>query len=174
VPDRSIAFILDLIALTVVGVGVAIFVGGLFGGLVAGGSTVGGAIDTGASDLDIGAFLVVGIVAVTISFAYFTYSWVVLRATPGMRLLGLRIGDQIDGRAISWDQALVRWLLVGIAATLLTFVIYVPGLVGLALAILGLAWLAIVLISVARSPSNQGFHDRLARTILVRAPRRGA
>jgi uncharacterized RDD family membrane protein YckC len=173
-PDRSIAFVLDLIALAVVGIFLAIVVGGLFGGLMAGASTAGGAIDTGASDLNIGAFLVVGIVAVTVSFVYFTYSWVVLRATPGMRLLGLRIGDQIDGRAISWDQALVRWLLVGIAATLLTFVIYVPGLVGLVLALLGLAWLAVVLVSVARSPTNQGFHDRMARTILVRAVRRGA
>jgi uncharacterized RDD family membrane protein YckC len=174
VPDRSIAFILDLIALAVVGVFLAIVVGGLFGGLVTGGSTAGGAIDTGASDLNIGALLVVGIVAVAVSFAYFTYSWVVLRATPGMRLLGLRIGDQVDGRAISWDQALARWLLVGIAATLLTFVIYVPGLVGPALALMGLAWLAVVLVSVTRSPTNQGFHDRVARTIVVRAVRRAA
>lgn len=174
VPDRVVAFLLDLIALAVVGVALAIVVGGLFGGLLADGASAGGAIDASGSALNVGAFFVVGIVALTISFLYFSYSWVVLRSTPGMRLLGLRIGDQIDGRAISWDQALVRWLLLGIAATLLTFVVYVPSVVGLALALLGLGWLLVLFVAMTRSPTKQGLHDRLARTILVRAVRRAA
>jgi hypothetical protein len=173
-PDRIIAFVLDVIALAVVGMILAIVVGGAFGGLVSGGSTVGGSLDAAGGSLNLGAFLVVAIVATAVSFAYFGYSWVVLRATPGMRLLGMRIGDQRDGHAISWDQALVRWLLLGIAATLVTFVVYVPDLVGLVLALLGLAWLIVVLVSVSRSPTTQGFHDRRARTILFRAPRRAA
>jgi uncharacterized RDD family membrane protein YckC len=173
-PDRIIAFVLDVIALAIVGMFLAIVVGGVFGGLVSGGTTVGGSLDAAGGVLNVGAFLVVAIAATAISFAYFAYSWVMLRATPGMRLLGLRIGDQQDGHPISWDQALVRWLLLGIAATLVTFVVYVPDLVGLLLALLGLAWLGLVLASVSRSPTKQGFHDRRARTILVRAPRRVA
>jgi uncharacterized RDD family membrane protein YckC len=173
-PDRIIALVLDVIALAVVGMILAIVVGGAFGGLVSGGSTVGGSLEAAGGTLNVGAFLVVAIAATAISFAYFAYSWVMLRATPGMRLLGLRIGDQRDGHAISWDQALVRWLLLGIAATLVTFVVYVPDLLGLVLAVLGLAWLVVVLVSVDRSPTKQGFHDRRARTILVRAPRRAA
>lgn len=174
VPDRVIAFVLDVIALAVVGILLAIVVGGVFGGLGTGDARVGGSIDAGAGDLNVGAFLVVGIVALAVSFTYFTYSWVVLRSTPGMRMLGLRIGDQIDGHAISWDQALVRWLLMGVAATLLTFVVYVPSLVGMLSALLGLVWLVIVLVSVTRSPTKQGLHDRYARTILVRAARRAS
>jgi len=91
-----------------------------------------------------------------------------------MRLLGLRVGDQRDGHPISWDQALVRWLILGIAATLLTFAVYVPSLVGLALAVLGLAWLLVILYTMTRSPLKQGLHDRYARTILVRAGRRAS
>ena len=68
-----------------------------------------------------------------------------LRGTPGMRMLGLRSATRADGHSISWDQALVRWLLLGIAATLATFAVYVPSLVGLLLAVLGLAWLSSLL-----------------------------
>jgi uncharacterized RDD family membrane protein YckC len=171
-PDRIIAFVLDVIALAVVGMLLAIIVGGVFGGLVSGGETVGGSLDSPGGDLNIGAFVIVGIVAVAISFAYFTYSWVVLRSTPGMRLLGLRIGDERDGHPISWDQALVRWLIVGVAATLVTFAVYVPSLLGLLLAALGFGWLLVLLYSMTRSPTKQGLHDRTARTILVRATRR--
>jgi uncharacterized RDD family membrane protein YckC len=171
-PDRIIAFVLDVIALAVVGMILAIVLGGLFGGLVSGGTTVGGALDDAGGDLNLGAFLVVGVVATAISFVYFTYSWVVLRSTPGMRLLGLRIGDQRDGRPISWDQALIRWLILGIAATLVTFAVYVPSLLGLSLGVLGLVWLVVVLVTINRSPMKQGLHDRYARTILVRATRR--
>ena len=173
VADRVLAFILDVIALAIVGLVLAIVVGGAFGGLVGAGS-VGGPIDAPPAELNVGAFVVVGIVATVISFAYFAYSWVALRSTPGMRLLGLRIGDQRDGRPIAWDQALIRWLIIGIAATFVTFAVYVPSLVGLALAGLGLAWLLVLLVTMSRSPIKQGLHDRYARTILVRSPRRGA
>jgi uncharacterized RDD family membrane protein YckC len=172
--DRVLAFILDVIALAVVGLSFAVVVGGAFGGLVGGGGNVGGSIDAPPAELNVGAFVVVGIVATAISLAYFAYSWVVLRSTPGMRLLGLRIGDQRDGRPISWGQALVRWLILGIAATLVTFAVYFPSLLGLGLAAIGLAWLLVLLATTSRSRDKQGLHDRYARTILVRAARRGA
>jgi uncharacterized RDD family membrane protein YckC len=171
VPDRVLAFLLDVIALAVVGLFLAIIVGGAFGGLSSG-TAAGGSIDAPPGALNVGAFVVVGILAMVVSFVYFAYSWVVLRSTPGMRMLGLRIGHQRDGRPISWDQALVRWIVLGIAATSLTFAVYVPSLVGLALAVLGLLWLVLMLVTLGRSPTKQGLHDRYARTILVRAPRR--
>ena len=146
--------------------------GGAFGGLASGGASGGGSLDAAGGDLNVGAFLVVGIAELGISFAYFAYSWVVLRGTPGMRMLGLQIGDQADGHAISWDQALVRWLLLGIAATLTTFAVYVPDLVGLGLAVLALAWLSIA----ARTPRRRVPRSRASttgprRTILVKGSR---
>ena len=91
-----------------------------------------------------------------------------------MKMLGLQIGDQADGHSISWNQALVRWLLLGIAATLTTFAVYVPSVVGLVLAIGGFVWLVGLLYTMAQSPTKQGLHDRAARTVLVKGSRRPA
>jgi uncharacterized RDD family membrane protein YckC len=172
VPNRIIAFILDAIVLSIVGLLLALVIGGAFGGLASGAQTTGGSLDAAGGDLNVGAFLVVAMAELAISFAYFAWSWVVLRGTPGMKMLGLQIGDQADGHSISWDQALVRWLLLGIAATLTTFAIYVPSLVGLVVAIIALLWLMLLLYTTAQSPTKQGLHDRTARTVLVKASRR--
>lgn len=174
VPNRIIAFILDVIVLSVIGLLLALVIGGAFGGLVSGAQTAGGSLDDAGGQLNIGAFLVVGIAELAISFAYFAWSWVVLRATPGMMMLGLQVGDQGDGRSISWDQALMRWLVLGIAATLTTFAVFVPSIVGLLVAVVALAWLLVLLTTTAQSPTKQGLHDRIARTVLVKAGRRTA
>lgn len=169
VPNRVIAFVLDIIALAILGMLLALLVGGAFGGLETGRS-----LESAGGDLNIGAFLVVGVAQLAISFGYFGYSWVTLRGTLGMKMLGLQVGDQADGHSISWNQALVRWLLLGIAATLATYPVYVPSAIGLILGILALGWLGVLLYSMAQSPTKQGLHDRYARTILVRAARRAA
>jgi uncharacterized RDD family membrane protein YckC len=174
VPDRIIAIILDVIVLSGVGLFLALVIGGAFGGLVSGAQSAGGSLDDTGGQLNIGAFLVVGVAELAISFAYFAWSWVVLRATPGMMMLGLQVGDQGDGRSISWDQALLRWLVLGIAATLTAFAVFVPSILGLLVAIVGLAWLLVLLATTAQSPTKQGLHDRIARTVLVKAARRPA
>jgi uncharacterized RDD family membrane protein YckC len=172
VPDRVIAFILDAIVLSIVGLLLALVIGGAFGGLASGAQTAGGSMDAAGGALNVGAFLVVAMAELALSFAYFAWSWVVLRGTPGMKMLGLQIGDQADGHSISWDQALVRWLLLGIAATLATFAVYVPSLVGLVVAIIALLWLTLLLYTTVLSPTKQGLHDRTARTVLVKSSRR--
>jgi uncharacterized RDD family membrane protein YckC len=174
VPNRIIALVLDMIVLAAVGLVLALVLGGLFGGMASGDSGAGGSLDTAAGDLNVAAFLVVAIAELAISFGYFAYTWVMFRGTAGMKMLGLRIGDQDDGHAISWDQALVRWLLLGIPATLVTFAVYVPSLLGLVLGLLGGLWLLLLLSTMGQSPAKQGLHDRRARTILVRAGRRAA
>jgi len=172
VPNRIIALVLDIILLAVVGLLLALVLGGLFGGMANGGSAAGGSFDSAGGDLNVAAFLVVAIAQLAISFGYFAYAWVMLRGTAGMKMLGLRIGDQDDGHSISWDQALIRWLLLGVPATLLTFAVYVPSLLGFIVGLVGFVWLMALLSTMAQSPSKQGLHDRRARTILVRAGRR--
>jgi RDD family len=172
IPNRIIALVLDLILLAILGLLLALVLGGLFGGLTSGGSTAGGSFETAGGDLNVAAFLVVAIGQLAVSFGYFAYGWVMLRGTAGMKMLGLRVGDQDDGHGISWDQALVRWLLLGIPATLATFAVIVPSLVGLIFGLIGCLWLVLLLVSMAQSPSKQGLHDRRARTILVRSARR--
>jgi uncharacterized RDD family membrane protein YckC len=172
VPNRSVALVLDMLALAAIGLFLALTLGGLFGGMTSGGATTGGPLDQPGRELNVAAFLVVGLAQLAISFGYFAYAWVILRGTPGMRLLGLRIGDEADGRPVSWDQALVRWLIVGLPATLATFAVSVPSLIGLVLGLIGLLWLLLLLYTMTRSPGRRGVQDRYGRTIVVRAPHR--
>jgi uncharacterized RDD family membrane protein YckC len=169
VPNRVIAYIIDIIILGILGFVVALLLGGIFGGIVA---PTEGAIGGGGGDLNLLAFLVVGLGHLAISLAYFGYSWTTLRGTPGMKLLGLQIGDERDGRSIDWNQALVRWLVLGIPSILSTVASYVSSGLGFLLSLVGLIWLIALLYSIAQSPTKQGLHDRYARTIMVKSGRR--
>ncbi len=164
VPNRIMALVIDIIVLSLVGFALA----WLFGGLV----SEPGAIDAPGGELDLLAFLVVLVLQLGISLAYFAGLWTYAGVTVGMRLLGLRIGDERDGSPLILRHSLVRWLIVGIPALLTSLVVYVPSAVGLILAVVGMAWLLFLLYTIAQSPSKQGFHDRYAHTILVRARRR--
>lgn len=164
VPNRIMALIIDIIVLSVIGFVLA----WAFGGLV----SEPGAIDATRGELDIAAFLIVLVLQLGVSFAYFGGSWTLAKATLGMRMLGLRIGDETDGRAIVWRQSLVRWLLLGIPSLLVSLAVYVPNTIGVILSALGVAWLLLLLYTMAQSPTKQGLHDRYAHTILVRSRRR--
>lgn len=164
VPNRIMALIIDIIVLSVVGSVLA----WLFGGLV----SEPGALDSAGGELDIVAFVVVLVLQLAISFGYFGVLWVLVSATAGMRLLGLRVGDESDGRPISWRQALIRWLILGIPTLLVSLVIYVPNTIGMILAALGLAWMLLLLYTIAQSPTKQGLHDRFGHTIVVKVRRR--
>jgi uncharacterized RDD family membrane protein YckC len=163
-PNRIIALIIDVIVLSVTGFVLA----WLFGGLV----SEPGALDSAGGELEITAFLIVLVLQLAVSFAYFGGAWTLVGFTAGMWLLGLRIGDEIDGERIGWPRSLVRWLLLGIPALLSSLAVYVPSFLGVVLWALGVVWLALLLYTTAQSPTKQGLHDRYARTILVRARRR--
>ena len=168
VPNRLIAYIIDVIVLVVMGFFLALLLGGIFGGIT---SQV-GAVDGSGGELNVGAFLLVGIVHLAVSFGYFGYFWTAMRGTPGMRLLGLQIGHESDGHSIDWTQAFIRWLVLGIPSILATFASYVSSGLGVILSLVGLVWLIVLLYTIAQSPTKQGVHDRYARTILVKAGRR--
>ena len=115
------------------------------------------------------AFLVVLVLQLAVSLAYFGGAWTLVGSTFGMRLLGMRIGHEADGARIGWPQSLIRWLILGIPALLSSLAVYVPNAIGLILWALGVAWMALLLYTMAQSPTKQGLHDRYARTILVKA-----
>lgn len=169
VPNRIIAYIIDLIILAIIGFVIALVLGGLLGGV-----ETTATFESAGRELNLLPFLIVSIGNFAMSFGYFGYSWAVLRSTPGMKLLGLQIGDERDGRTIEWNQAFVRWLVLGIPSILATFGSYISSGLGLVLSIVGLVWLVVLLYSVAQSPTKQGLQDRYAHTILVKARRRAA
>jgi uncharacterized RDD family membrane protein YckC len=164
VPNRIIALIIDIIVLSVIGFVLA----SLLGGLV----SAPGAIDSAGGELDVVAFVVVLVLQLAVSFAYFGGTWTILGWTLGMRLLGLRIGDEADGERIDWRRSLIRWFILGIPALLTSVAVYVPNAIGLILWALGVVWMALLLYTVAQSPLKQGLQDRYAHTIVVKARRR--
>lgn len=72
--------------------------------------------------------------------------WHRLQATPGKMLLSLKVLDEKTGQTISWKQSLIRY--VG----------YFISTFGL---LLGFVW-------VAFDAKKQGWHDKLAGTVVVR------
>jgi uncharacterized RDD family membrane protein YckC len=164
VPNRIMALVIDIIVLSVFGFILALLLGGLV--------TAPGALDSPGGQLDVVAFLILVLFQAGLSFAYFGYFWTATRATLGMRLLGLQIGDESDGHAIGWRQALIRWLLLGTPSMLASLAAYVPDMIAVVLSLLGLGWLFLLLYTMAQSPTKQGLQDRYAHTILIRVRRR--
>jgi uncharacterized RDD family membrane protein YckC len=113
----------------------------------------------GAGSL-LGSLLVLAIDAL-----YFAGLWASeWRATLGMRLFRMQIGNAMDGRKLTYGQALKRWVAFG---TWLPALIIEPRLAGLASLAL-FVWFIALLITTASSPTRQGLHDRFAETAIVR------
>jgi uncharacterized RDD family membrane protein YckC len=105
------------------------------------------------------------VVSVSIDLAYFVGLWTSSRrATPGMRLLALQIGNAADGRTLTPEQAVRRWLAMGSPLPLLAVVPALAGITNLVIVVL----LLILVVSIASSPTKQGLHDRFASSAIVR------
>jgi uncharacterized RDD family membrane protein YckC len=119
---------------------------------------VGGALRVG------GASLVATIITVGIDLLYFVAFWTGGDgATPGMRLMKLRIGDARTGETLTVQQGLLRWAALGGVFQLLAILQPVAPIAGL----LELVWLVILLATTATSPTKQGVHDRFADSAMV-------
>jgi uncharacterized RDD family membrane protein YckC len=111
-----------------------------------------------------------GILAVVIGGLYFVASWSGgRRATLGQRLFNIQVGNAFDGRPLSLEQAIRRWLGLGSFLNLFGFT---PALALLSAGLLFL-WNVALLITTATSPTKQGLHDRLANAAVVRPTNAG-
>lgn len=151
VPNRAIAYIIDSIIIFVVVVIVAAVLAGV--GLAAGGLI---------------SSLVVGIVGLAISAAYFIYTWTSMRATFGMKALSMQIGNAGDGVTLTTDQAIRRWLALS-APSILAQAFQPIAVIGLLLSVAAFAWFIYLIYSTAQSPTKQGWHDVFANTMVVKA-----
>jgi uncharacterized RDD family membrane protein YckC len=117
-----------------------------------------------------GAALIASLVAFAIWAAYFIYTWVNMRGTIGMKLLGLQVGHQEDGRTLTYEQAAIRFgVLFGPQVVIGLLSALIPALSVLGL--LSFVWLIVILVTMAQSPTKQGLHDRYARSMVVKAGR---
>ena len=130
VPNRVIAYIIDAILIGIIN----IIVQGILGGM--GLNTITVNPDLTVSVNVVGA-LVAGIVGLAISAAYFIYTWTSMRATIGMRLLGMQIGNAGDGQTITMNQAIRRFIALS-APSILAQVFQPLPLIGIIIALVGL------------------------------------
>ena len=163
---RSLAWLVDVVLVTVL-----IFVAvSLLGAVV--GPTVG--IHPEAATLedvvaaDLGRVVLDTVLATALSAAYFVLPWVLLGASPGQLLLGMRVRDHAGGGALPVGRALVRWILLFPPfATVSALTAGLPVLGALVWSA-AVAWYLVLLVTTARSETRQGLHDRIAATVVHR------
>lgn len=78
--------------------------------------------------------------------AFCVFCWVKFAGTPGKRLLRLKVLDERTGENVTVGQGVIRY--IG----------YFPAILVL---FVGLIW-------VAFDPKKQGWHDKMAKTVVVR------
>ncbi|MCH7337642.1 RDD family protein [Acinetobacter sp. NIPH 2699] len=81
-----------------------------------------------------------------VTAAFYIFCWVKFAGTPGKRLLRLKVLDEKTGEHVSVGQGIIRYIGY-FPATLVLFI--------------GLIW-------VAFDPKKQGWHDKMAKTVVVR------
>lgn len=164
VPNRAIAYIIDAILVGIV----AAIVGGILGGI--GLSTGSFAAGTLNFSINYVGLIVSAIVGAAISAGYFVYTWTNMRGTVGMKVLGMQIGNAGDGKTLTMDQATRRWLVIALPGILAQVLFVLPAL-GALLGLLALGWFIYLLWTTYSSPTKQGYHDKFANTMVVKATR---
>lgn len=161
VPNRAIAYIIDAIVIAIVNV--VIF--GVLGGI--GLSIVSGNLQTGFS-YNYVASVILGIIGLVISAVYFIYTWTSMRATVGMRILGMQIGNAVDGKTLTRDQAIRRWAIIAAPSVVAQALQPLPA-IGALMGLLAFIWFCYLLYTTYKSPTKQGYHDIFANTMVVKA-----
>jgi uncharacterized RDD family membrane protein YckC len=153
IPARIVAYVIDVAIVGIVGAAVVIALG------------YGEQVETRTSTYVWVSGWTANIAFALLGALYFAFFWTRgRRATIGQRAFDIQVGNAFDGRPLTLDQAMRRWLGYG---NFLGLLAVVPNLGGLA-AVAQAAWMVVMLASVARHPMKQGLHDRFANSALVR------
>ncbi len=168
VPNRSIAYIIDIIILGITNLIVA--------GILA-------AIGLNAYSVDLNATTLSGLLSynplvgliqavlyTAISGGYFLYTWTALRGSVGQKVLGMQVGNASDGKTLTMDQAIKRWIALGAPFGIAQALNPLPG-VGILIGLAAFIWFIALLVTTAQSPTKQGLHDKYAGTVVVKAAR---
>jgi uncharacterized RDD family membrane protein YckC len=158
VPNRAIAYIIDAIILGIVNLVAFAILGG-----------IGLSILSGLT-YNYFAGLVLAVVSLVISGAYFIYTWTAMRGTVGMKALGMQIGNARDGKTLTMDQAIRRWIALGAPFGIAQAFNPLPG-IGILLGLVAFAWFIFLLWTTYSSPTKQGFHDTFVNSMVVKATR---
>ena len=163
VPNRAIAYIIDSIIVFVVILILGIVLAGV--GLATSTIPANATVETNYV-----AAVILGLIGIVISGAYFVYTWTSMRATIGMKLLGMQIGNAGDGATLTTNQAVRRFAALS-APSVIAQVFQPIPLIGFILSLVALGWVIYLLYTTAKSPTQQGWHDVFANTQVVKAAR---
>ena len=134
---------------------------GLLVGIAAG--LIAGIVGAMMGDPQLAAF-VTTVVYMGLELLYFVGFWTSSgRSTPGMRLFNLQVGNAGDGRTLSMNQAVIRWVALGLPLQALSLLPPPASSLGAIAAL----WYLILLVSTLLSPTRQGLHDRAAGSAIV-------
>jgi len=158
VPNRAIAYIIDAIILGIVNLVVFAVLAGVGLGVLSG------------LTYNYFAGLVLAVVSLVVSGAYFIYTWTAMRGTVGMKALGMQIGNSNDGKTLTQDQAIRRWIALGAPFGIAQAFNPFPG-IGLLIGLVAFGWFIYLLWTTYSSPTKQGFHDMFVNSMVVKATR---
>jgi len=111
------------------------------------------------------------VAATVVAGAYFVGSWLRSGATPGQRLLGMRVvRNEGEGR-LRPGQAVGRWLLLGTPLGLISTLLGPPSVIAGVLVIAIAVWFLLLFVTTARGRRKRGIHDRITGSVVVRRSR---
>jgi uncharacterized RDD family membrane protein YckC len=168
VPNRSIAYIIDAIILGIIN----LFAGAILGAIGLNAVTINTSATTigGLINYNPVVGLIQAVIFTAISAAYFIYTWTALRGSPGQKVLGMQVGNAADGKTLTTEQAVKRWVALGAPFGIAQALNPLPGL-GILIGLAAFVWFIALLVTTAQSPTKQGYHDRYAGTVVVKAAR---
>lgn len=158
VPNRAIAFIIDYIVIILIMIVVGLILAPL--GLAA--------AAVGSSSVNAVGSIVSGLIGLLVGAGYFIWTWTTRRATLGMQVLGMQIGNAGDGRTLTTDQGIRRYIALA-GPGIISFALGSLPTIGALIGLLSLLWTIYLLYTTANSPTKQGWHDVFANTQVVKA-----
>ena len=167
VPNRLFALIIDAILLGIIGIVVSAAVAAALGPQYEIDIDDGFDVSVTTNFLSAGVTL---IASLAVSAVYWIYTWTAMRGSPGMKVLGMQVGNYPDGKTLTQNQAIRRWVALGGPLPLVQQLNQLPVL-GVLIGLATLGYFAYLLYSTAKSPTKQGFHDRFANSVVVKAAR---
>ena len=167
VPNRIFALIIDAIILGIIGIVVSAVIGSILGPQYEVKVNDGFDVSVTTNFLSAGVTLVASLV---VSAVYWIYTWTAMRGSPGMKFLGMQVGNYPDGATLTQNQAIRRWVALGGPLPLVQQLNQLPVL-GVLIGLATLGYFAYLLWSTAKSPTKQGFHDLFANSVVVKAAR---
>jgi uncharacterized RDD family membrane protein YckC len=160
-PDRIIAYVIDAIILFVVGLVVGTITLSVLG------DNYLGVFGLNYRTHNLVSALATAALTAVVSAVYFIGMWTRMGgATVGMKVRKLTVRDAASGSPVGQNQAITRWLYLGLPAAISS--IYVWGIIGWLVSLAVLGYYIYLLMTTAQSATRQGFHDVQSKTVVAK------